>query len=54
MSRPMLDGSMPASAIALAPAIEAASANVTSCGHQRRSEIPASASSMPGSRPVRS
>ena len=44
---------MPASAIAFAPAIEAASAKVTSCGHQRRSEMPARASSMPGWRPVR-
>ena len=38
--------------MALAPAIAAASAKLTSSGHQRRSEIPASASSMPGRSPA--
>jgi hypothetical protein len=53
ISRPTSDGSTPASANALAPAIAAASEKLTSCGHHRRSTIPASPSSSPGRRPTR-
>ena len=51
---PTCSGWMPASASALAPAIAAPSAKLTSSGHQRRSRTPASLTSMPGSRPTRS
>ena len=51
---PTSDGSTPASASAFAPAIAAASTNVTSSGHHRRSVTPASCSIMPGFIPVRS
>jgi hypothetical protein len=54
ISTPTWDGVMPASASAFAPAIEAASAKLTSSGHQRRSRTPASSSSMPRRSPVRS
>ena len=54
MSSPTEAGSIPDSAIALAPAMAAASAKVTSSGHHRRSEMPARASSIPGRRPTRS
>jgi hypothetical protein len=47
ISSPIWDGSTPASAIAFAPAMAAASVNETSCGHHRRSRIPASCSSIP-------
>ena len=53
MSSPIWPGSTPDSAIALAPAIAAASAKDTSVGHQRRSVIPAKDSSSPGRSPTR-
>src|SRR6478672_1004856 len=45
---PICSGRMPASANALDPAIAAASAKLTSSGHQRRSSTPASFCSRPG------
>ena len=52
--RPIREASTPASASALAPAVAAPSAKLTSSGHQRRSLMPASRESMPGLRPTRS
>jgi hypothetical protein len=50
---PTWAGMMPASASAFAPAIAAASAKLTSVGHQRRSTTPARSASIPGFMPTR-